>query len=75
MNTNEKVCPAQQCQTDHKENISTPSIPQQLETLSIEMESVERDPIGLDSFMGNIRSFKLYLKAQLIFLNAGVIAP
>jgi len=81
MPTNEKVRPALQCQTNHREIICTSSIPQstQGEKLVIEMEPTEvvkRNPIGLDSFpLGTVRSFRLYLKAQLIFLNAGIIAP
>lgn len=80
MHTNEKIRPVLEHQTDRKEINFNDSIPQstQAEKLSIEMEHseiIECDLIGLDSFLGNVRSFKLYLKAQLIFLEAGIIAP
>ena len=79
MSTNEKVRPVLEHQTDSEEKSFNTSIPQGASTkhLSIEMEPVKlRDPIGLDSFpLGTVRSFRLYLKAQLIFLNAGIIAP
>ena len=32
-------------------------------------------PLGLDSFIGNVRSFRLYLNAMRTLLIAGVIAP
>ena len=68
----EKVRPALQCQTDYKEIYSNSSIPQ----LSIRMElSNEPDPIGLDSFAGTVRSFKVYLRAQWLLLKAGVLVP
>lgn len=73
----EKARPALQCQTDRVEKLLTHSIPQTTLKLSIEMEpSEKRNPIGLDSFpLSTVRAFKLYLKAQRIFLDAGIIAP
>lgn len=75
----EKVRPALQCQTNREEKSFYTSIPQRDEPkhLAIEMDPVElRDPIGLDSFpLGTVRAFKLYLKAQRLFLKAGIIAP
>jgi hypothetical protein len=67
MFTNEKVRPALQCQTDCEKKSFNTSIPQPTmpKHLAIEMEPTKkRDPIGLDSFIGNIRSFRLYVKAQ-----------
>lgn len=66
---------ALQCQTDRLRKSFTVSIPQstQTENLAIEMESAWGSKLGLDNFIGNIRSFKLYLKAQRIFLITGII--
>ena len=33
------------------------------------------DPMGIDSFIGSVQSFRLYLNAMRTLLNAGVIAP
>lgn len=75
MQAQQKDPSALQCQTDRLRKSFTVSIPQfaQLENLAIEMESTWENKLGIDSFIGNIRSFKLYLKAQRIFLITGVI--
>jgi|GEM_PF-6851563 len=68
---------ALQCQTDREEKLITNSIPQPDESmhLSIEMEPMPmRDPLGIDSFIGNVRSFRARLKARGIFLAVGIIA-
>ena len=75
MQAQQKDPSALQCQTDRLRKSFNVSIPQstQTENLAIEMEPSEENKLGIDSFIGNIRSFKLYLKAQRIFLIAGVI--
>lgn len=62
-------------QADHEKKSLNTSIPQLSLNLSIEMEPTKnREPIGLDSFpLGTVRSFRLYLKAQRIFLETGII--
>ena len=78
MSVKEKGPSVLEHQTDHTGNIFNQSISQPMdsENLAITMEPVElRDPIALDRFYGNVRSFRLYLKAQLVLLRAGVIAP
>lgn len=72
MTANEKVRPALPCQADRNENLFNVSIPQS--TLAITMEPINRDPIGIDSFKGSIRSFRSYLKAKRILLAVGIIA-
>ena len=71
MLTNEKIRPALQCQANHSRKILMSSIPH----LSIRMELSEHESFGIDSFKGSVRSFRLYLKAQLIFLETGIIVP
>ena len=43
--------------------------------LSLLLEQSEPESMGIDSFKGKIKEFKLYLMAQRIFLEAGYIAP
>jgi len=64
-------------QTDRGEKSITNSIPQFTESihLAIEMEPTPmRDPLGIDSFFGNVRSFRARLRARSIFLVVGIIA-
>jgi hypothetical protein len=42
--------------------------------LSIILEQSEPDRFGIDSFVGTMREFKLYLVVQRELLKAGVIA-
>jgi len=78
MSTNEKVRSVLEHQTDQEEKSFSTSIPQgpSAKHLAIEIEPMKhRDPIALDSFVGNVRSFKLYLNAMRTLLNAGIIVP
>ena len=43
--------------------------------LSLLLEQSEPEQFGIDSFKGNVRSFRLYLAAQKKLLEAGIIAP
>lgn len=71
MPTTKTARPAVQCQTSHKQNCSNPSIPH----LSLELELSQEYPesMGIDSFSGNVRSFRLYLSAQEKLLKVGAI--
>jgi hypothetical protein len=72
----EKVCSARQRKADRTEKPLNPSIPQPDESmLAIEIEPMPmRDPLGIDSFIGSVRSFRARLKARGIFLAVGIIA-
>ncbi len=63
---NEKPSPALQCQTEQEKNTLTNSIAQSGESIPA---------LGIDSFIGTVRDFRSYLKAQMSLINAGVIAP
>jgi len=69
MQANKKVCQARQCPTDTLKITLDHSIAQ-----STEDTPANRDPIGLDSFAGSVRSFRSYLKARRIFIATGIIA-
>lgn len=45
--------------------------------LSLELLQTWEEPekVGIDSFKGNVREFRLYLLAQKKLLEAGIIAP
>ena len=61
----EKVRPAQQCQTDREEIKSRIIIPQETDSR----------PVCLWGFIGSAKEFRQFLKFQLVYLNAGIIAP
>ncbi|MHB8124683.1 MAG: hypothetical protein ACYDEJ_03400 [Desulfitobacteriaceae bacterium] len=64
-------------QAGHKEITSVNSISQASQVISFTFEpnaSVE-EKLGIDSFNGRVAAFKLYLLAQRLLLEAGVIMP
>jgi len=80
MTANKKACQVLEHQTDSTQGKSIDVIiPRMLAKLSIEMEPSEvivRDPIALAYYpLCKVKEFKLYLQAQLICLNHGLIAP
>lgn len=65
MTANEKLRPALQCQTEQGKIQSRVIIPR----------DTDFRPVCLWGFVGNVKDFRRALNAQLVFLNAGVIAP
>ncbi|EHQ88237.1 hypothetical protein [Desulfosporosinus youngiae] len=69
MQANKKACQARQCPTDTLKITLNHSIAQSAGDIPVKL-----DPIGIDSFAGSVRSFRLYIKARRIFIATGIIA-
>lgn len=62
----QKIRSALPCRADNKEKLSV---------FSIAQDDVKLPPLGIDSFAGQVKVFRFYLRAELILLERGMIGP